>query len=118
MVTLVPGPTRVPAFGLCFTTVPAGLVELGSVLTTGVSPSLVSVLCAALDVLPTSGGTLTCFGPVDTYRVMTVLAGSRFPKVGSVLITLPADTVLLTRLTTLGRRWAAVMSDSAFAWVR
>src|SRR5262249_15886884 len=107
-VTEEPGLTDVPASGFCLITVPWGWVEFGLVRTCGLRPLPLMVFCAWLTFCPTTLGTATSFGPLDTYKVTTVPAGSWLPNGGLLLMTCPEATVPLVCLTDTGLRCACL----------
>jgi len=72
MVTVVPGLTAAFPVGDCLVTVPLASVEVGSATCLTFRPLPLSVLCAVLELSPTTFGTVTCCGPFDTYSVTTV----------------------------------------------
>src|ERR1700719_2046033 len=94
--TAVPGFSSVPANGLSLITFPAATVPLDCGVTVPtVSPAAVIALVAAACVNPTTLGTATCAGPVDTTRFTAVPKFSSVPANGLSLITCPAATVPL-----------------------
>src|ERR1700760_807778 len=116
MVTVLPGLTVALAPGDCLVTVPLAAVEVASETCLTFRPLPVSVLWAVAEVSPTTFGTVTCWGPVDTNSVTTVFAGTLLPSGGLDLITRPLPTVELAWSVTLGFRWALVIACSALAW--
>ena len=59
------------------------------------NPALVMEVVAAACVRPTTFGTLTCAGPLDTTRFTAEPVLTDVPAVGASLITVPEATVLL-----------------------
>src|SRR5882762_11669416 len=112
--------TCVPAVGLSLITLPAGTVLLDAVVTVpSTSPALVMTVVAAACVRPTTFGTATCPGPVDTTRFTADPTFTWVPAVGLSLITLPAGTVLLDAVVTVpSTNPALVMAVVAAAAVR
>src|SRR5487761_1381908 len=115
MVTVLPGLTLVCPPGACFVTCPLGAVEAGSGFWVTFRPRPDNWLWAAVADSPVTFGMVTCCGPVDTYRVTTVLAGTLLPPAGLVLITSPLAMVWLAWSTTFGCRCAAVTCCTALA---
>src|SRR5580704_8095534 len=93
MVTLDPGSTSVVPTGLWFTTVPEGWVDVVSCWTKTVKPSFCKVVAAALSCLPSTLGTATLPGPVETNNVTVVFAATLLPSAGLDLITRPLLTL-------------------------
>src|SRR6476661_8711238 len=88
--------TCVPAVGLSLITLPAATVLLDAVVTVASTrPAFVMDVVAAACVMPTTFGTATLPGPVDTTMFAHDPAFPCVPAVGLSLITLPAATVLL-----------------------
>src|SRR6185369_11325780 len=118
--TADPAFTCVPAAGLSLITLPAGTVLLAAVVTTpSTSPALVMAVVAAVCVRPTTFGTATLGGPLETTRLTADPAFTCVPAAGLSLITLPAGTVLLAAVvTTPSTSPALVMAVVAAACVR
>src|SRR6266702_2688736 len=89
MVTVDPGSTMVPPTGFWFTTVPWGSVDVVSCLMSTLKPSFCRVVSATFSCLPSTLGTATLPGPVETYNVTTVPAETLLPSGGLDLITRP-----------------------------
>src|SRR6476661_4892164 len=94
--------TCVPAVGLSLITLPAATVLLDAVVTVpSTSPAFVMVVVAAACVMPTTFGTATLPGPVDTTMFTADPTFTCVPAIGLWLITLPAATVLLDAVVTV-----------------
>src|SRR4029079_9581284 len=92
--TALPAATDVPATGFCEITLPAGTVaEACCVIVPTTSPALMIAVVAAACVKPTTFGTLTPAGPVETTRATALPAATEVPATGFCEITLPAGTV-------------------------
>src|ERR1022692_1205491 len=89
IVTLLPGAASVSAGGDSFTTVPLGLLEVGSDTMFTLKFLFSRVFWALACCWPTTSGTLTSCGPVDTSRVTTELGATLLPNAGFVLATWP-----------------------------
>src|SRR6185503_15184593 len=70
------------------------------VTTPSTSPALVMAVVAAACAKPTTFGTETLGGPLDTTRLTADPAFTCVPAAGLSLITLPAGTVLLAAVVT------------------
>src|SRR5207302_1413698 len=82
--------------GLSLMTLPAATVLLDCRVTAPrVRPAPVMALVAADCVWPTTFGTETCVGPLETTRLTAEPLATFVPAVGLSLMTLPAATVLL-----------------------
>ena len=102
MFTAEPAATLVPATGLWLITLPEGTVLLDAVVTVpSTKPAPVIADVAAACVLPTTFGTLTLAGPVDTTMLTAEPAATLVPATGLWLITLPDGTVLLDAVVTV-----------------
>ena len=101
-------------------TFPAATVLLAAVVTVPTTrPAPVIAVVAAACVRPTTFGTATCAGPVDTTRFTAEPALTCVPAAGVSLMTFPAATVLLAAVVTmLSTNPAAVMAVSAATCVR
>src|SRR5262245_55938554 len=100
--TALPCATCVPAVGDCEMTDPAGTVVLDAVVTVPsvrFAPAIADV--AAAVVRPTTFGTATCGGPLDTVRLTELPWATCVPAVGDCLITDPAGTVVLDAVVTV-----------------
>src|SRR5262245_3240727 len=100
-------------------TEPAGTVVLDAVVTV---PSVrfepVSTVVAAACVKPTTFGTATCGGPLDTTRFTALPDATCVPAAGFWLITDPAGTVVLEAVVIVPAvRFAAASADVAAACV-
>src|SRR5205823_1183324 len=117
--TAEPLATLVPAVGLSLMTLPAATVLLDCIVTAPtVRPAPVMALVAADCVWPTTFGTATCVGPLETTRLTAEPLATLVPAVGLSLMTLPAATVLLDCIVTAPRvRPAPVMALVAAACV-
>src|SRR6185369_3994100 len=83
------------------------------------SPTVVMAVVAAVCVRPTTFGTETLGGPLDTTRLTAEPAFTCVPAAGFSLITLPAGTVALDALvTTPSTSPALVMAVVAAACVK
>src|SRR6267142_1346828 len=119
-VTALPCVTCVPAVGDWLITDPAGTVVLEAVVT---APSVrfapVIALVAAASVNPTTFGTATCGGPLETTSVTALPCVTCVPAAGDWLITDPAETVGLDAVVTVPSvRFAPVTALVAAAWVK
>src|SRR4029078_13556683 len=83
-VTTLPTVTCVPAAGDCLITEPAGTVVLAAVESPSprLSPAPMIAVLAAVCVRPTTFGTATCAGPVDTSTETAVRAATLRPALG------------------------------------
>src|SRR5208283_927042 len=92
--TAEPGKTRVPEVGLCDITSPDGTVEDDAVVTVPTTrPGPVMAVVASAGVSPTTFGTATLAGPVDTTIFTAEPGKTRVPEVGLCDITSPDGTV-------------------------
>src|SRR5947207_400921 len=100
-------------------TLPAATVLLDCCVTAPtVRPAPVRALVAAACVWPTTFGTGTCVGPLETTRLTAEPLATLVPAVGLSLMTLPAATVLLDCIVTAPRvRPALVMALVAAACI-
>ena len=81
--TVEPAATLAPPAGLWLITSPEGTVELDAVVTVPTtSPALVIALVAAACVNPTTFGTVTGAGPVDTVRLTALPEAALAPAEG------------------------------------
>jgi hypothetical protein len=102
MLTAEPAFTDVPELGLWLSTLPAGTVVLDCVVTVpSTRPAPVIAVVAAACVSPTTLGTDTGAGPLDTTRFTAEPRFTNVPAAGFSLITLPAATVLLAAVVTV-----------------
>src|SRR3989440_1575754 len=117
--TAEPLATFMPPGGLSLMTLPAATVLLDCRVTAPrVRPAPVMALVAAACVWPTTFGTATCVGPLETTRLTAEPLATLVPAVGLSLMTLPAATVLLDcRVTAPRVRPAPVMALVAAACV-
>src|ERR1700739_3410823 len=100
--TALPPFTDVPAVGLSLITLPTATVELDAVVTVpNVRPAEVIAVVAAACVLPTTFGTATCGGPLETTRLTEDPLLTCIPDVGLWLITVPEATVVLDAVVTV-----------------
>jgi hypothetical protein len=100
--TADPALTNVPATGLTLITLPEGTVLLDAVVTVPtIRPAPVIPVVAAACVDPSTFGTRTCAGPLDTTRFTADPALTNVPATGLTLITLPEGTVLLDIIVTI-----------------
>src|SRR5437764_807734 len=89
-------------------TLPAATVLLDCIGTVPtVRPAPVMALVAAACVWPTTFGTATCGGPLETTRLTAEPLATLVPAVGLSLVTSPAATVLLGCSVTVPRAWRA-----------
>jgi hypothetical protein len=94
--------TCVPAVGLWLITLPEATVVLDAVVTVpNVRPAEVIAVVAAACVLPTTFGTATCGGPLETTRLTEDPLLTCIPDVGLWLITVPEATVVLDAVVTV-----------------
>src|ERR671923_4636 len=100
--TSVPLTTLVPPFGPCEITSPSGLSEKMST-GFGTSPALRSVAIASASRAPTTSGTSTLGGPVETKYRTTLPFWIRSPASGDCRITIPRATSSLGSSTCRGR---------------
>jgi len=109
----------VPALGLSLITLPDATVELLAVVTVPTaSPAAMMADVAAAWVSPTTLGTVTGAGPVETTRLTAEPELTLVPALGLSLITLPDATVeLLAVVTVPTTSPAPVMAVVAAAWV-
>jgi hypothetical protein len=102
MFTADPVTTVVPAAGLSLITSPEGTVPLEAVVAAPTtSPAPVIAVVAAACVSPTTFGTATVGGPVDTTRFTADPSVTEVPAAGFSLITSPEGTVLLEAVVTV-----------------
>ncbi len=102
--------TLVPAVGFSLMTLPDATVLLACVVTVPTTkPAVVIAVLAALCVSPTTFGTLTCAGPLDTTRFTDEPVFTLVPAVGFSLMTLPEATVLLACVVTVPTTKPAVV---------
>ena len=115
-----PGDTEVPETGFWLITEPEGTVLLEAcVIEPTRSPAPVIEDEAAACVRPTTFGTVTCAGPVETTRLTEDPGDTDVPEVGFWLITEPAGTVLLEACVIEPTRSPTpVIEDEAAACVR
>src|SRR5205085_6230512 len=93
--TAEPLATLVPAVGLSLMTLPAATVLLDCIVTVPrVRPAPVMALVAAACVWPTTFGTATCAGPLETTRLTAEPVATFMPAGVLSLITPPAASVL------------------------
>src|SRR5205823_14859759 len=93
--TAEPLATLVPAVGLSLMTLPAATVLLDCIVTAPtVRPAPVMALAAAACVWPTTFGTATCGGPLETTRLTAEPPATLVPADGLSLMTSPAPTPL------------------------
>src|SRR5215467_730908 len=122
MVNREPWLASVPALGFCLTTVFGGAVEFWSVTSLTWNPLFTSALCASGSDWPTTPGTLTFGGPVETLSVTVVPRATRLPSAGLALITSPFCTVAEGVSTTLGTSpafctcWVASATGRLVTW--
>src|ERR1019366_4732490 len=109
----------VPATGLSLITLPDATVLLEAVVSVPTTrPTPVIAVAAAACVCPTTFGTATGAGPVDTTRFTADPRATSVPATGLSLITLPDATVLLEAVVTVPTiRPAPVIAVVAAAWV-
>src|SRR5438067_4028180 len=93
--TLLPPAASDPPVGVWLMTLPAATVVLAAVVTDTVKPAPVNDAVAAACVCPTTFGTDTGGGPLDTTRFTAVPTSTVSPLTGLWLITTPAGTVVL-----------------------
>jgi hypothetical protein len=117
--TADPTLTLVPAVGVSLITFPEATVLLDAVVTVpSTNPAPVMAVVAAAWVSPTTFGTDTCPGPLETTMFTAEPTFTLFPAVGLSLITLPAATVLLEAVVTVpSTKPAPVMAVVAAACV-
>jgi hypothetical protein len=120
ILTAEPALTVVPAAGDSLMRLPTGTVLLMAVVTvptTRLAPVMAAV--AAACVKPTTLGTATCCGPVETTMLIADPTLTVVPAAGDSLMTLPVATVLLEAVVIVPRaRPAPVMAVVAAACVR
>jgi len=114
-----PTATDVPASGASLITLPEGTVLLDPVDTVPTTrPAPVIDVVAAVWVSPTTFGTKTVAGPVETVRLTDEPTATDVPANGDSLITLPEGTVLLDAVDTVPTtRPAPVIEVVAAFWV-
>ena len=89
----MPGLAWLPPPGDCWITVPAGRIEvLSVVILPTLNPASDSTCVASCCDLPTTSGTCFWAAPVDTYRVTLLFGGTSVPSAGLALMTRPALT--------------------------
>src|ERR1019366_3188787 len=117
--TADPRATSVPATGLSLITLPDATVPLAAVVTVPTTrPAPVIAVAAAACVCPTTFGTATCAGPVETTRFTADPRATSVPATGLSLITLPDATVPLEAVVTAPTtRPAPVIAVAAAACV-
>src|SRR5204863_20186 len=117
--TAEPLATLVPAVGLSLITLPAATVLLDCCVTVPtVRPAPVMALAAAACVWPTTFGTATWAGPLETTRLTAEPLATLVPAAGLSLMTVPEATVVLDCIVTVPRvRPAPVMALVAAACV-
>jgi hypothetical protein len=100
--TAEPAFTLVPATGFSLITLPEATVPLEAVVTVPTTnPAPVIAVLAALCVSPTTLGTDTFAGPLDTTKLTAEPTLTVVPATGFSLITLPEATVLLDAVVTV-----------------
>ena len=119
MLTAEPTLTLVPAVGLSLITLPEATVPLEALVTVpSTKPAPVIAVVAAACVSPTTFGTDTFAGPLETTRFTADPTLTLVPAVGVSLITFPEATVLLDAVVTVpSTNPAPVMAVVAAAWV-
>jgi hypothetical protein len=117
--TAEPALTEVPATGLSLITLPEATLLLDCVVTVPATrPAPVMAVVAAACVSPTTFGTDTFAGPLETTRLTAEPALTEVPATGLSLITLPEATLLLDAVVTVpATRPAPVMAVVAAACV-
>jgi hypothetical protein len=117
--TADPLATLVAAAGFSLMTLPEATVLLDWVVTVPVvNPAAVSAALAAACVSPTTFGTLTGAGPLETTSVTADPVATLVAAAGFSLMTLPEATVLLDWVVTVPTvNPAPVMAVLATAWV-
>src|SRR5262245_18084627 len=115
--TALPVATCVPLVGVWLITDPDGTVVLDAVVTVpSVRFAFVIAVVAAAWVRPTTFGTATCGGPLDTTRFTALPVTTCVPLVGVWLITDPDGTVVLDCVVTVPSvRFAFVIAVVAAA---
>src|ERR1051326_7200257 len=93
--TLLPPAADEPPDGVWLMMRPAATAALGPVVTATGKPAPVNVAVPAACVCPTTFGTVTGGGPLETTRFIAVPTSTVSPSSGSWLITMPAGTVVL-----------------------
>jgi hypothetical protein len=102
MFTAEPAATLVPATGLSLITSPDATVLLDALVTVpNTNPAPVIAVVAAACVSPTTFGTVTDAGPVDTTMFTAEPAATLVPATGLSLITSPDGTVPLGAVVTV-----------------
>jgi hypothetical protein len=100
--TAVPTTACVPPAGLWLMTDPDVTVELDAVvMVPTVRPAVVKVVVATACAVPTTLGTVTCGGPVETTRLTALPDATGVPLAGFWLMTSPAATVVLDDVVTV-----------------
>jgi hypothetical protein len=119
MLTALPVLTLVPAVGDSLMTLPEATVPLLAVVTVPTTkPAPVIEVLAAACVKPTTFGTDTCAGPVETTMLTALPVLTLVPATGDSLITLPEATVpLLAVVTVPTTKPAPVIAVVAAAWL-
>jgi hypothetical protein len=98
--TAAPGNALAPAAGVWLITSPTGTVALYCCVTVTDSPALMIAAWAAAWAIPTTAGTITGCGPLDTIKLTGVPGATIVPAAGTWLITLPNGTLeLYARVT-------------------
>src|SRR5665647_2257954 len=116
IVTVLPGGAIDPAPGLCEITSPEGTFRSVACSTATVNPAFSSCDLAELSFCPTTSGTATSPGPVET-EMFTVLPCSTSPPAGSCAMTLPTGTVGSLAWLLAGTSRAACRAATASASV-
>src|SRR6185312_10032732 len=120
-VTTLPTVTCVPAVGDWLITEPAGTVVLAAVESPSprLSPAPMIAVLAAVCVTPTTFGTATWAGPLETVRLTALPGVTRVPPPGFWLMTDPAGTVALAAVAIVPTvRPADVIAELAAVCVR
>jgi hypothetical protein len=94
--------TCIPLAGFWLMTNPAATVVLDAIVTVpSVRPTFIKFVIAEACVSPTTEGTMTCTGPVETTRLTALPGATCVPPTGFWLMTDPAGTVELAAVETL-----------------
>src|SRR5262249_54818129 len=117
--TALPVTPCAPPAGDCMLTDPLGTVVLDAiVIVPTIKLALVIAVVAAACAWPTTFGTVTCGGPLDTTRSIALPLATCVPAAGDSLITAPLGTVVLEAVVIVPTtNPAPVMADVAAAWV-
>src|SRR5205085_6121382 len=107
MLTPEPGGTGVPGIGAWDSTRPAATTGSFVWVSVGARPTPAIWVVAADCVLPTTSGTMTAVGPLDTVITMAEPRATVVPPLGSWLMIVPAGTVGLVSEETVSSRPAA-----------